>query len=108
MTKSEIINQLAIERKVEEIINNITKQGEVKDGEEDLAQDIYLSLLEKDDRLIEQLYEDNQLIYFITRMLINNLRSKTSPYYYKYKRYENNKTNLTINEYNTAGSEEDM
>jgi hypothetical protein len=107
MTKSEIINQLAIERKVEELISNITK-APLTEGEEDLAQDIYLALLEKNDRLIEQLYKDNQLIYFITRMLINNLRSKTSPYYYKYKRYENNKTNLTVNEYNTAGSEDDM
>jgi hypothetical protein len=107
MTKSEIINQLAIERKVEELISNITKAPPTE-GEEDLAQDIYLALLEKNDRLIEQLYKDNQLIYFITRMLINNLRSKTSPYYYKYKRYENNKTNFTVNEYNTAGSEDDM
>lgn len=107
MNKNNIIEELSQNKKVEELISNITKAPPT-DVEEDLAQDIYLALLEKDDRLIEQLYKDNQLIYFITRMLINNLRSKTSPYYYKYKRWENNKTNLTINEYNTAGSEDDM
>lgn len=96
MNKHHIIEELSKSKKVEELISNITKAPPT-DDEEDLAQDIYLALLEKDDELIEQLYRDNQLIFFITRMLLNNLRSVTSPYYYKYQRYTLNKNTLDDN-----------
>lgn len=96
MNKHHIIEELSRNKKVEELISNITKAPPT-DDEEDLAQDIYLALLEKDNELIEQLYRDNQLIFFITRMLLNNLRSVTSPYYYKYQRYTLNKNTLDDN-----------
>ena len=96
MNKHHIIEELSRNKKVEELISNITKAPPT-DDEEDLAQDIYLALLEKDDELIEQLYRDNQLIFFITRMSLNNLRSVTSPYYYKYQRYTLNKNTLDDN-----------
>lgn len=108
MNKSEIINKLATEGKVEELISNITKSPPT-DDEQDLAQDIYLSLLEKEGDLIEELYNNGQLIFFITRMLLNNIRSQTSPYYYKYKRYEANKTTIDDpNIFNPQGGEDDM
>lgn len=104
-TKQEIIEGLSTQKKVEELISNITKAPPT-DDECDLAQDIYLALLEKDDKLIEELYTSDQLIFFITRMLINNLRSITSPYFYKYKRYENKK--ISIDEINSPRGEDDM
>lgn len=52
----------------------------------DLEQDIYVELLEKDDDVIETLYNKNQLNYYLTRMVINNINSKTSRYFYKYKK----------------------
>lgn len=83
MNKYEIIEQLAKDKVVEGIIDNINN----KDPDlEDLKQDIYVELLLKDDRLIEQLHEDNKLRYFITKMVTNNIKSKTSPYYYQYKK----------------------
>lgn len=83
MNKHEIIEQLAKDKIVEGIIDNINN----KDPDlEDLKQDIYVELLLKDDQLIEQLYEDNKLRYFITKMVTNNIKSKTSPYYYQYKK----------------------
>lgn len=96
MNKYHIIEDLSRNKKVEELISNITK-APLTDDEEDLSQDIYLALLEKDDKVIEQLYKDNQLIFFITRMLLNNMRSVTSPYYYNYQRYTTNKNNLDDN-----------
>jgi hypothetical protein len=90
MNKEQILTNLFNNKAVEEIINNITKTQ----TEEDLAQDIYLALCEKDEDLIVKLFENNQLMYFITRMVLNNVRSVTSPYYYKYKRFENNKVSL--------------
>ena len=83
MNKHEIIEQLAKDKIVEGIVDNINN----KDPDlEDLKQDIYVELLLKDDRLIEQLHEDNKLRYFITKMVTNNIKSKTSPYYYQYKK----------------------
>lgn len=108
MNKHHIIEELSKNKKVEELISNITKAPPT-DDEEDLAQDIYLALLEKEGDLIEELYNNGQLIFFITRMLLNNIRSQTSPYYYKYKRYKANKTIIDDpNIFNPQGGEDDM
>lgn len=86
MNRYKIIEQLAKERTIEKIISNISKGEEERENLEELAQDIYLELLDKtSEELIAQLYKDNQLIFYITRIIILNIRSKTSPYYYKYK-----------------------
>lgn len=90
MNKTSIIQELAVNKTIEEIVSNIIKQP-VTDDEEDLIQDLYLYLMEKDDKLIEDLYNKNQLVFYITRMVINNIKSTTSPYYYKYRRWTNNK-----------------
>lgn len=89
MTNTQIINTLAQEQKVEELIRNITKTGDITQRHlDDLSQDTYLSLLEKPPQLIEELYKKEQLIYYIARMLINNIHSSLSPYYYKYLKPE--------------------
>lgn len=89
MNKHDIINEIAVSKVVEEIIFNITHTYI-----DDLTQDIYLSLLEKDDDLIIQLYEDEQLNYYITRMILNNIRSTTSPYYYTYLKNKEREVNI--------------
>ena len=102
-----MVEELYKQHKREEIIGHITKSP----PDEDLAQDIYLTLLEKDQQFLKELNEKKQLIYYITKIITNNVRSKTSPYYYKYKRYENKK--VSINEipntiYNTLRTETDL
>lgn len=92
MDKKDIINQLAINREVETLIENIIKTDDT--SLQDLSQDIYLDLLSKNDEKIIQLYKDEQLKYFIVRMIINNISSKNSPYYYKYKKFLNDTTPL--------------
>lgn len=34
------------------------------------------------------MYEKNQLKFYITRMVLNNIYSKLSPYYRKYKHFD--------------------
>lgn len=102
-----MVEELYKQHKIEEIIGNITKSP----PDEDLVQDIYLTLLEKDQKFLKELNEKKQLIYYITKIITNNIRSNTSPYYYKYKRYENKK--VSINEipnsiYNTLRTETDL
>ena len=93
MSKQEIIQELADNNTLYEIVNNITKAPLTED-ELDFIQDLYINLLEKDDKVIEELYENKQLKFFITRIILNNLRSVTSPYYYKYKKWATKKQNI--------------
>lgn len=90
MTKNkyEIITDLALNKTVEGIICNITK-GNDDDTLKDLAQMIYEDLLLKDEYKIQKLYQDDQLNYFITKMVLNSINSKTSRYYYLFKKYNN-------------------
>lgn len=88
MTKTEIISQIANEKLVERVINKI--DSTIMANCPDLANDIYLSLLEKPDEKVEELYETATLPFFIIRMVKNNIFSSNSPYYRIYKKHENN------------------
>ena len=92
MTKNEIIEIIAKERMVEQICSNIAKSADCDDTLKDLSQEIYLDLLSKDEEKIVNLYETNQLRFFIVRMVTNNLFSKNSPYYQVFRK----NTNTTV------------
>ena len=92
MDKYKIIDEISKDKVVEEIVYNIGDRGD--EDLKDLIQDIYINLLEKEDNLIETLYNTNQLKYFIIRMVVNNIHSKNSPYYTKYKKDKINKINI--------------
>lgn len=83
--KYKIVEKIAQEKKIETIIKNVAKTDD--DTLQDLAQMLYLDLLEKNDETIISLYEEKKLQYFLTRMVINSINSKTSRYYYLYKKY---------------------
>ena len=81
------IHEIAEKNIVEKMISKIANASDKKLGFlKDLSQDIYLILLEQQDR-IENMPTTEQLLY-IQRVVFNNLKSKTSRYYYNYKRYE--------------------
>lgn len=80
MTKTQIVNELARKKIVEKLISKKTTENL-----NDLAQDIYLDLLEKPDEKIVELYNNNELIYFISAMIRNQVFSSTSTYYRQYK-----------------------
>lgn len=90
MTKNEVVNIIAKERLVETIVSNIAKSSD--DLLNDLSQEIYLDLLQKDEDKIINLYETNQMRYFVVRMVTNNLFSKNSPYYQVFRK----NANLTV------------
>ena len=84
------IHEIAENHIVEKMISKIANASDVRLGFlHDLAQDIYLILLEQQDR-IENMPTTEQLLY-IQRVVFNNLKSKTSRYYYNYKRHEEKK-----------------
>ena len=90
MTKNEVISIIAKERLVETAIANIAKTN--SDTLKDLSQNIYLDLLSKDEEKIVNLYETNQIRFFVVRMVTNNLFSKNSPFYQTFKK----NANLTV------------
>ena len=90
-----LIQELAEKCIVEKIISKLADSSDIRLGFlKDLAQDIYVSLLEQQDR-IEAMTTDEQLLY-IQRMCFNNLKSRTSRYYYRYKKYEEKKAELKL------------
>lgn len=93
MNKNDVIEIIAKERMVEQIVSNIAKSAD--NLLQDLQQDIYVDLLTKDEDKIVKLYESGQLKYFITRMVINNIHSTNSPYWCKYKRFTQNMNEIT-------------
>lgn len=99
--KYAIIAEYAEKKKIEEFIDNTAKTSAPELN--DLAQDIYIYLLEYDDDKIIGLYERNELDYFIARMITNQYISTSSQFYYKYKKFINNSEPLNndIVEYKT-------
>ena len=87
MTNAQIINEIANNGLVEEIINGVSySKFENTENIKDLAQDIYLQLLQMRTDKLNDLYTKNQLRYWIARIVVNSIHSKTSPYFYTYKK----------------------
>ena len=97
MTKSkyEIIEELAQNKTIEEIISNVASNPQ-EDTLKDLSQLLYEDLLMKDDEKVEKLYETGQLQFFLTRMVLNSINSKTSRYYYLFSRFNKNTQQLEV------------
>lgn len=86
-TKYKIIEELAQNKTIETIIQNVVASDD--DTLNDLSQMLYEDLLMKDDEKIIQLYKSKQLQFFLTRMVLNSVNSKTSRYYYLFARHNN-------------------
>lgn len=79
------IEKIAKDRLVETLVSEIGK-SETRWNLDDLVQDIYLDLWIKREK-IEQI-DEKQIRFYLARMIINNIHSKTSPYYTTYKKNE--------------------
>lgn len=96
MTKYEVINIIARDHLVERIVNKLLSSSKNPfDCPEDLIQDVYLLLLQKDDNLIVDLYERGELAYYLLRIVRNQLLSKNSPYYQKYIRFKSQSDDIS-------------
>ena len=80
MTNIEIIERLARAKTVEKVIEKVV--GKVENEFEDLAQDVYMSLLL--DHKLQGIYERKQIMFYISRIIMNNIASNTSPFYRRY------------------------
>lgn len=102
-----LIHEIAKNHIVEKMISKLADASDVRLGFlKDLSQDIYVSLLEQQER-IESIPTEEQLLY-IQRMVFNNLKSKTSRYYYNYKRYAEKKGELKYDATDAGGNSTDI
>lgn len=94
-TKNQIIEKLYKENFIQSVIKKYTTKLSFED-EEDVSQEIYLILLEMPEEEIVQLFNNNQLNFYIVKIIKNQLLSTTSKVF---KLYLKNKINtISINE----------
>ena len=86
-TKVHIIETLAKERRVEALVENIAHHSLTADLK-DLCQMVYLVLLEYDATKLLDLWENNQINFFLARIIINQYRSSNSPFHYIFRKLQ--------------------
>ncbi len=78
--------QLHIYNTITSIVETICPREEFKN---DLIHDIFLTMVEKPPSMIDDLIKNNGLNYYISKVITNNVKSSTSPFYNKYKKFLN-------------------
>ena len=86
MSKSDIIEAIAKARMVETMVQNIAHQSLTADLK-DLTQMVYLILLEYDETNLQDLWGNNQISFFLARIIINQYRSSNSPFHTIYRKF---------------------
>ena len=85
--KETIIETLAKERRVEALVENIAHHSLTADLK-DLCQMVYLILLEYDESKLQDLWENEQINFFIARIILNQYRSSNSPFHAIFRKYQ--------------------
>ena len=85
-SKMDIISEMASERMVEVMVENIAHQSLSSDLK-DLSQMVYVILLEYDETKIQELWTNHQMPYFLARIIINQYRSSNSPFHAQFRKF---------------------
>lgn len=94
MSKSEIIEEVAKAEMVEHMVQNIahhTLDADLKD----LSQMVYLILLEYDETKLQDLWVNEQMRFFLARIIINQYRSSNSPFHTIYRKFREKSEDIT-------------
>ena len=85
--KETIIETLANDRRVEALVENIAHHSLTADLK-DLCQMVYVILLEYDESKLQDLWENDQINFFIARIILNQYRSSNSPFHAICRKYQ--------------------
>lgn len=96
MTSAEIISKLAAEGRVEGIVLRIAHARCLTPDLKDLCQMVYLVLLEYDECKLRSVVDAGALSYLVTGVVIMNLRSRTSRFYYAIKAFRDRSCDLSV------------
>ena len=94
-TKGHIIETLARERRVEALVENISHHSLTADLE-DLCQMVYVILLEYDESKLLDLWENNQINFFLCRIIINQYRSSNSPFHTIFRKFQERSVSIGV------------
>ena len=86
-SKAHIIETLAEEKRVEALVENIAHHTLTADLK-DLCQMVYMVLLEYDEGKLQDLWENDQMNFFLVRIIINQYRSSNSPFHYLFRKFQ--------------------
>lgn len=93
MSVREIVGELARFRVVEDMVQNIARSPLTPDLK-DLCQMVYLIVLEYDGDKIVDLWEHGQIRFFLARVIMNQCRSRNSPYYKQVMKFRDRSQSL--------------
>ncbi len=82
-----IIETLAREKRVEALVENIAHHALTADLK-DLCQMVYLILLEYDETKLLDLWKNNQINFFLARIILNQYRSSNSPFHTIFRKFQ--------------------
>ena len=102
MTKTDIITQLAQARTVEALCQNVARSSIMSADLEDLAQYVYLVLLEYDEGKVLSMWEGGSLRFFLARIIVNQYRSKTSPFHRVFREFRQRCEDYAPGDYDAA------
>lgn len=94
-TREEIVEHLARTRRVEVMVENICHHPLTQDLK-DLCQMVYLILLEYDESKIQDLWENNEINFFLARIIINQYRSSNSPFHTIFRKFQERSVSIGI------------
>ena len=86
-SKAHIIETLAKEKRVEALVENIAHHSLTADLK-DLCQMVYMVLLEYDEGKLQDLWENDQMNFFLARVILNQYRSSNSPFHYLFRKFQ--------------------
>lgn len=87
MDRDTLIKAIADQHMVEGIVCNIAGSPVLGADMRDLCQEVYLALMEYDLGRLTDLWESGAMRFFIARIVLNQWRSVTSPFYAKIRRF---------------------
>lgn len=87
MDRETLMNAIAGQHMVEGIVCNIAGSPVLGADMRDLCQEVYLALMEYDLGRLTDLWESGAMRFFIARIVLNQWRSVTSPFYAKIRRF---------------------
>ena len=72
---------------VETMVTNIAHKSMSADLK-DLCQMVYMILLEYDEAKLQDLWENDQMNFFLTRIILNQYRSSNSPFHTIFRKFQ--------------------
>lgn len=100
--KMQIIEMLSKERAVERMIENIAHQP-MTANLKDLSQMVYVILLDYDEEKLVDLWEHDEIQFFLARIILNQYRSSTSTFHYQIRQFAQKTTDLTGRDFDEQG-----